>query len=116
MSTFRPRHGNFSRNLYRNLSEINRPAPVVDLDRIETDELYAKLWIITARADLAEMVNEQQLADFLTEIQHLSIARQYHKIAAQVLLERAARLEPVNPYYQTEDGVMGGDYEAELIF
>ena len=116
MGTYRPRNGSFSRNLYRNLSEINRPAPVVDLDRIETDDLYAKLWIITARAELAELVNTQQLADFLTEIQTLSPARQYHKIAAQVLLERAARLEPVNPYYQTEDGVMGGDYEAEIIF
>ena len=36
MATFRPRHGNFSKNLYRNLSEINRPPAVVNLDRIET--------------------------------------------------------------------------------
>ena len=88
---------NFSRNLYRNLSEINRPAPVVDLDRIETDTLYAKCWEIQARKDLAELGKEQQLADFLTEIQTLSISRQYHNIPAQVLPEHAAPREPGTP-------------------
>ena len=90
MATFIPRKGHF----YNNLIPADTRGPlVVDLDRIETDTLYAKCWEIQARNDLAEMVNPQQLADFLTEIQHLSIARQYHKIAAQVLREIRLRLD-----------------------
>jgi hypothetical protein len=96
MATFRPQHGRFGKDLYRSAAE-QKPSPswgspdyVVDMNRLAEDELYAKLEVIHARAALAKLVDPAQLAAYLDEIAHLSPFVQWHKIAAQVLLQQAA--------------------------
>ena len=84
-------HG-FTRNLYRTADEA-APAAKVARAEVLTDDLAAKLWVITARAELAEMVNPNQLADFLAEIAGLPAETQYRRIAAQIALEDARLLQ-----------------------
>lgn len=96
MATYFPTK-RFSRDLYRNAREQQPMTTVTDADRLENDELYAKLEVIHARAELAKLVNAEQLADWMSEISGLSLCRQWHKITAQIHLERArlAEIEPV---------------------
>lgn len=58
-----------------------------------TDPLYWRLWIIEAKAELAQLVNAQQLADFLAENESLSGHDLYWAIKRQIVLEQAHRLE-----------------------